>query len=54
MKINGWWLAIGLMGLSDYAIFNIVVGYNWRWIQIFNVIFIFIGFGLAFKETQSD
>jgi len=50
-KINGWWLACGLISLSDYIIFNINIGYNWTWIQLTNVILIFIGFGLAFRGT---
>ena len=50
MRINGWWLACGLISLSDYTIFNIKVGYNWTWVQMVTLILVFMGFGLAFRN----
>ena len=46
-KINGWWLAFGLLNLADYTF-----SYNFGWIHVINVIFVFIGFGLAFRDKN--
>ena len=51
MKINGWWLSLGLFGFLDYNNFIINSGYEFTWIQIMNIFCIFIGFGLAFRGS---
>ena len=48
-KINGWWLAVGLMALIDYF-HNAQLEYTW--VTIFNILCVLIGFGLAFKYSQ--
>jgi len=53
MKINGYWLAFGLLSLTDYTVNLKCIGYNFNWIQLFNVLFVFIGFGLAFKVKKT-
>ena len=50
MRINGWWLALGLMSFSDFILFHINFGYEYTWIQIMNIILVFIGFGLTFRK----
>lgn len=52
MKINGWWLACGLLGLIDYADSISRIGYNFTVIQFITVILIFVGFGFAFSEVS--
>lgn len=54
MKINGWWLACGLLSLSDYIIFSVKVGYNWTWVQMITLILVFIGFGLTFENKTKS
>jgi len=51
MKINGYWLALGILCSIDHF-YNASLEYSW--ITIFNVICVFIGFGLAFKEKKNN
>ena len=51
MKINGWWLSVGIMSSIDYF-YNTVLEYTW--VTSFNVLCVFIGFGLAFKQKPSQ
>jgi len=51
MKINGYWLALGILGLIDHTFSLTIIGYNFGWIQMTNILFIFLGFGLAFRKN---
>ena len=53
MKINGWFIGVGILLSMDY-LFNLTInGYNFGLIQIFNCIMVILLFGLAFNNKES-